>query len=107
MVEHESSPASSNTGFLTVEQCRASLPIKISRRALVRYIRAAGPGFYQEHRRQLFLTPEQWAAVVATIKPPERRAAGRRASSRSFTEERFAKLQARLRQADSAGKRGR
>jgi hypothetical protein len=61
---------SQDTGFLNVEQCRASLPIKISRREVVRYIRAAGPEFYQEHRRQIFLTPEQWAVVVATIRPP-------------------------------------
>jgi hypothetical protein len=103
----EPPPAGSKAGFLTVEQCRASLPIKISRRALVRYIRAAGPGFYQEHRRQLFLTPEQWAAVVATIRPPGRRAAGRRASSARSVEDICARVQARLRQAESTGRRGR
>src|SRR6476660_9171872 len=59
----------SSPRFMSVEECRKSLPIKISRRMVVNYIRAAGPEFYQEHRRQLFLTPEQWAAVVAGIKP--------------------------------------
>jgi hypothetical protein len=37
----------------------------------VRYIKAAGPDFYQEHRRQIFLTPEQWAVVVKTMRPKE------------------------------------
>jgi hypothetical protein len=55
-------------GFLNVDQCRASLPIKISRREVVRYIKAAGPEFYQAHRRQLFLTPAQWMAVVQTMR---------------------------------------
>jgi hypothetical protein len=56
--------------YLTVEQCRATLPIKISRRQVVNYIKKAGPDYYLEHRRQLFLTPEQWRAVVAlTMRP--------------------------------------
>jgi hypothetical protein len=61
--------------FLSVEECRASLPIKISRRMVVNYIRAAGP---DEHRRQLFLTPQQWAAVAAGIKPCHSRSSGAR-----------------------------
>jgi hypothetical protein len=57
--------------FLTVEQCRQSLPIQISRKEVIRYIKAAGPDFYQEHRRQIFLTPEQWTLVVKTMRPKE------------------------------------
>lgn len=79
--------------YLTVEECRATLPIKISRREVVRYIRAAGPDFYQEHRRQMFLSPEQWAAVVTTIHPP---GAFTRRSWKSPSEKVFDKAQALL-----------
>jgi hypothetical protein len=58
--------------FLSVDECRASLPIKISRRMVVNYIRAAGPALYQEHRRQLFVTPEQWLAIVAKMMNPHK-----------------------------------
>src|SRR5262249_401202 len=69
--------------FLSVEDCRRSLPIRVSRRALVRYIKAIGPQYYQEHRRQIFLTPEQWKVVAASIKCSRSSGAGRRASFRS------------------------
>jgi hypothetical protein len=60
----EPAPEESTRMFMSVNECRASLPIKISRRAVVSYIRAAGPEFYQEHRRQLFLSPTQWKEVA-------------------------------------------
>jgi hypothetical protein len=71
--------------LLSVQDCLAELPIKMAKRSLVQIIRAAGPDYYQEWRRQLFLTPEQWAVVVAGIKPPcsKSSGAGRGASFKS------------------------
>src|SRR5262249_32392908 len=84
--------------FLSVEQCRASLPIRISRRKLVEYIRTAGQDYYQEHRRQLFLTPQQWQVVAAGIKPCSKSSGGgRRAPFKSSVhspESAYAKAQA-------------
>jgi hypothetical protein len=89
-------------GYMTVEDCRKSLPIRISRRKVVEYIRAAGPEYYQEHRRQIFLTREQWAVVVAGIRLTpcsKSRSAGGKASFKSSERvagDVFTRVQARL-----------
>jgi hypothetical protein len=70
---------------MSVEDCRRSLPIKISRRSLAQIIRSAGPEFYQEWHRQIFVTAEQWAVIATGIKPPCSRSgdAGRKAAFKS------------------------
>ncbi len=102
--EQEPFPAETDApvGYMSVEQCRASLPIAISRREVTGYIRAAGPDFYQEHRRQLFLSPQQWAAVVNTIKPRGTRKGPRATRSSALPPEAaFRKAQAMLRKRSS------
>ena len=47
--------------LMSVADCLAQLPIRMSRRALVQHIKGGGVDTYQEWRRQIFLTPEQWA----------------------------------------------
>jgi hypothetical protein len=80
--QQESEPGKPTPMFMTVMECRATLPIRMSRRSLVGIIKAAGPEYYQEWRRQLFLTPDQWAAIATRIKAPCSRLprGGRRAS---------------------------
>ena len=56
-----------NDSFLNIRDCLAQLPIRMSRQALVNHIRCGPEGTYQEWRRQIFLTQEQWAFHVSRI----------------------------------------
>jgi hypothetical protein len=52
-----------NGGLMSISDCLALLPIRMSRRALIRHIKGGGFDTYQEWRRQMFLTPAQWAST--------------------------------------------
>jgi integrase len=73
-----------NDDLMSVSDCLARLPIRMSRRALIHHIKGGGLDSYQEWRRQIFLTPEQWAFHVSRIKPCSNSSGGgRKVSSTS------------------------
>jgi hypothetical protein len=67
--------------LLTVQQCLARLPIRMSERAFRQAVRCNG--CYRGHRNQIFLTEEDFAAFLETLKPCNPR--GDRRSSPTIT----------------------